>query len=138
MRPVLKIQARRSSLDAAQQQMPHRVEADGVQAQGIFDGRSYFFQCKGLKQSQNLDVLSAGVLVQPGFEQSSQLDKTLGQLPAGERRGLIERPALVFEQGQAVQRIVDRGPARIAMVAQLMALLSTGSQRPQPGVSMAF
>jgi hypothetical protein len=54
------------------------------------------------------------------------------------RRGLIERPALVFEQGQAVQRIVDRGPARIAMVAQLMALLSTGSQRPQPGVSMAF
>jgi len=37
------------------------------------------------------------------------LSEALRQLPSGERRGLIQSAALVFEQGQIVQRIVDGG-----------------------------
>jgi hypothetical protein len=43
VRPVMKIQLR-PTLDVAQREMLHCVEADGVQAQGIYDGMSYFFQ----------------------------------------------------------------------------------------------
>ena len=58
------------------------------------------------------------MLLQPGFEQAPQIGEALRKLPAGERRSLIQSQALVFEQGQVVQRIVDRGLARIgALVA---------------------
>ena len=44
---------------------------------------------------------------QPRFEQSPQLREALRQLPAGQRRGLIQRTGLLLEQGQVVQRIED-------------------------------
>src|SRR5271155_1300369 len=57
-------------------------------------------------------------LLQPGFQQSPQGGEGLGQLPAGKRRGLVQRPCLLFEQRQIVQRVVDH---RLAFIAAWMA-----------------
>jgi hypothetical protein len=62
---VLHVQPGRSSFDPAQQQMLDRVEADGAQLQGVFDGASYFFDGEGLQQAQHLHILPAAVLVEP-------------------------------------------------------------------------
>ena len=114
VRIVLHIQPRRSSFDAAQQQMTHRVEADRAQQQGFFDGVSYFRKGEGLHQTKHLHILAAAVLLEPGFEQTPQLREALRQLPAGQRRGLIQRPGLLFQQSQIVQRIEDH---RLAFIA---------------------
>jgi hypothetical protein len=45
--------------------MLDRVEADGAQLQGVFDGASYFFDGEGLQQAQHLHILPAAVLVEP-------------------------------------------------------------------------
>jgi hypothetical protein len=57
------------------------------------------------------------VLAEPGFEQTPQLRKALRQLPAGQRSGLIQRPRLLFQQGQIVQRIEDH---RLTFITALM------------------
>ena len=41
---------------------------------------------------------------QSRLQQPAQFSKALRQLPAGKRSGLVQRPALVFEQGKIVQR----------------------------------
>ena len=53
-------------------------------------------------------------LLEPGFEQTAQFGEALRQLPAGQWSGLIERPRLLFEQRQIVQRIEDHSLAFIA------------------------
>jgi DNA-binding transcriptional MerR regulator len=61
----------------------------------------------GLQQTKHLHILATAVLLQPGFEQPSQSQIARGQRPAGERRGVIEGPGLLFEQRQIVQRIEE-------------------------------
>ena len=68
------------------------VEADRAQQQGIFDGVSYFRKSEGLHQAEHLHILAAAVLAEPAFEQTPQLSKALWQLPAGQWRGLVQRP----------------------------------------------
>jgi len=58
------------------------------------------------------------VLLQPGLQQPSQRGEALGQLPAGQRRSLVQRACLLFEQRQIVQWVVDH---RLAFVAARMA-----------------
>ena len=83
-------------------------------ASACFDGGGDLFKSEVLDQPQHLDVLPAGVLPQSRLQQPAQLSEALGQLPSRKRRGLVQRPALVFEQSQVVQRIVDGGFAFIA------------------------
>jgi hypothetical protein len=107
MRIVVHIQSRRPAFDAAQQQMTNGVEADRAHQQRIFDRRELLLQGEGLHQAKHLHILAAAVLLEPGFEQTPQLRKALRQLPAGERRRLVQRSSLLFEQRQVVQRIED-------------------------------
>ena len=58
------------------------------------------------------------MLLQPGLQQPSQRGEALGQLPAGQRRSLVQRACLLFEQRQIVQWVVDH---RLAFVAARMA-----------------
>src|SRR5208283_4412969 len=67
-----------------------------------------------LEKPQYLDILSAGMLGQSSFEQTVQLGEALRQLPSRKRSGLVQRPALVFQQSQVVQRIVDGSFAFVA------------------------
>jgi hypothetical protein len=71
MWPIGQVKPRRPALDATEQKMAHGIEADGAQAQGIFDGVYYFSQSEGLQQSQHLDILAAGVFAETRFEQAS-------------------------------------------------------------------
>ena len=75
MRPVGHIQPRRSAFDAAQHEMAHGIEADGVPSQRIFDGMSYFIERKGLQQAQHLDVLARPVFLEPRLQQPAQLSE---------------------------------------------------------------
>src|SRR5450756_1892405 len=93
--------------------MAHGVETDRVQPKSMFDCGSNLFEWEGLKQPQHLDVLSAVTPGQSSFEQAEQLYEALRQLPAGQRRSLVQHPALLFEKSQIVQRIIDRGLALV-------------------------
>ena len=75
--------------------------------QSVVDGASDFLEREGLQQSKYLHVLAGAVFLQPRFEQAPQLRKTLRQLPVHERRRLVQRACLLFEQRQRVQRIKD-------------------------------
>lgn len=45
------------------------------------------------------------MLLQAQFQDLPQMLKAIGQLPAGSRRRLFQRPALVLQQSKIVQRI---------------------------------
>ena len=85
--------------------MAHGVEADGSHAPGTCDGACYFCPRVGFHQPQHLDVLAAGVFAETRFEQTSQLGEAIRQPPAGEWRGLVQGPALLFQQRQVMNRI---------------------------------
>src|ERR1035437_1612505 len=97
MWPVLHIQPRWPLLDAAQQEVPHRVEADRAQPQSVCDGVADYFECEGLQQSQHLDVLAAARLAESCFQQAAQREEAVRQLPAYQRSSLVKRPCLLFE-----------------------------------------
>ena len=50
MRIILHVLPWRPAIDAAQQQMLHRVEADRTQRERVFDGFRDFFKREGLQQ----------------------------------------------------------------------------------------
>jgi len=87
MRIVLDIQSRWRSLNAAQRQMTHRIEADRALSLGIVDGKSHLCEAEDLPQTEHLHILLTAVLLQSCFEQTRQLGEALMQMPAGERSG---------------------------------------------------
>src|ERR1035441_6566321 len=87
--------------------MPHGVETDRAQPQGVFDGAADHFDGKGLQQSQNLDVLAAACLAESRFEQSPQCEEAVRQLPAYQRGGLVKGSCLLFKKCKVVQWIED-------------------------------
>ena len=76
--------------------------------------RSTSWHRKRLQQTQHLHVLPLAALAQSCFQQPSQSGEALRQLPAHQRRGLIQCPCLLFQQGQIMQRIEDHVFALIA------------------------
>ena len=83
---------------------------------------------EGLEQAQDLDELAlaggAAVLrAQPGLEQPAQGRELRRQLPSLEWRRLVQRPDLLLQERQVVQRIEDEvgAPVRSAMPGDLLA-----------------
>ena len=72
------------------------------------DGLLDLVLMKILHQSQHLNELAASGIAHPGFHQPPQTMDAFCELLAVQRGGLIESPALVFQQGQIVQGIVDK------------------------------
>jgi hypothetical protein len=66
------------ALDAAQDEVPHGVEADRVQRERLLDGGRDLFEREVLDQPQDLDILLAGVLAQSRLQQTAQLSEALG------------------------------------------------------------
>jgi hypothetical protein len=66
-----------------------------------------------LKQAQNLDVLPLAGLAHAGLEQAAQGRELVGQPPALERSGLVQRTEFLLEQRQVVQRVEDEVLARV-------------------------
>jgi hypothetical protein len=63
---------------------------------------------KVLHQSKHLNELAPACIAHPRFHQPPQAMNAIGEPPAVERRSLVERLALVFQQRQIMQRIVDK------------------------------
>ena len=63
---------------------------------------------KGLQKTEHLHVLPLAGLAHAGFKQAAQVGVRLGQLPTGQRGGLIEGTDLPLQQGQIVDRLEDQ------------------------------
>jgi hypothetical protein len=78
-------------------------------------------EAKRFQQPQNLDELPLASLAQARFEQPTQHTEAIGQLPARQRRRLVERTRLLLEwrpsrpRGRREHPSVP--PARIAMLS---------------------
>ncbi len=88
--------------------MLDRIEADRTKSQGLADSALDVIELEGLEKAQHLDVLALARLAHARFQQTPQGGEALGQVPAGKRRGLVERADLVFDQRQIVQRVEDQ------------------------------
>ena len=117
-------------LQSGQQQHFHRVEADGAKPQRLRHGLFDLMLMEILHQPQHLDELAPPGIAHPRFHQPPQTMNAFGKLPAVERRGLIERLALVFQQSQIMQRIVDK--LRLVVAADMGGdrLAATGDLDP--------
>ena len=85
--------------------MLHGVEADGASRNGVTHGSRDLLDLERLHQPQDLHELAFALFAHPGFQKTPQRHELFRQLPAGQRRSLVESIDLLFDQGQVVQRI---------------------------------
>src|SRR3984893_16827189 len=95
-------------LQSGQQQHLHGVEADGAKMKRLCDGLLHLMLMKILHQLQHLNELAAAGIAHPRFHQSPKAMNAFGEPPVVERRGLVERLALVFQRRQIMQGVVDK------------------------------
>jgi hypothetical protein len=103
----LKVQPRRPSFDAAQHQMFDGIEADHAAGDRFSNSSQHIVETKHLQQAHDLDELALARLAQTGLEQTAQGRELVRQNPSGQRRGLVQRADLPFQQRRVVQRIED-------------------------------
>ena len=72
---------------------------------------------KILHQPQHLNELAPSGIAHSRLHQPAQTMNAFGQLPVIKRRGLIERFALVFQQSEIMQGIIDE--LRLAVAANM-------------------
>src|SRR4051794_6319919 len=99
------VEAWRPALDPAQHQMLHGVEADCAARNGITHGRRDLLDLERLHQPQALHELALTLLTHPRFQKTPQRHELFRQLPAGQRRSLVESIDLLLDQGEVMQRI---------------------------------
>ena len=75
---------------------------------GRFGGSQHVLGTEYLEQPQDLDELAFAALAHAGLDQAPQGGEFLGQVPAGQRRRLVESADLLFEQRQVMQRVEDK------------------------------
>ena len=88
--------------------MLDRVKADRATGDGLSDAGQHVLGAEYLQQPQDLDELAFAALAHAGLDQAPQRGEFLGQIPADQRRRLVESADLVFEQGQVMQRVEDK------------------------------
>jgi hypothetical protein len=101
------IEPRWPPLDPAQHQMLDRIEADRAARQGGANGGSDILEAERFQQTQNLHELPLASLAQAGLEQPAQHAEPVGQLPARQRRRLVERTRLLLQEREVMQRVED-------------------------------
>ena len=87
--------------------MLDRVKADRAAGDGLLDPGQHVLAAEDLQQSQDLDELAFAALAHAGLEQATQRGELLGQIPADQRRRLVESADLLLEQRQVMQRVED-------------------------------
>ena len=83
------------------------------QPERLAHGRVHVLEPERLQQAQHLDELALAGLAHAGLEQAAQRRERLGQVPALQRCGLVERAGLLLEQRQVVQRVEDEVLTRV-------------------------
>ena len=85
--------------------MLHGGEAEGAARDGVTHGSRHLLDLECLHQAQDLDELSLALFAHARLEQATQRVKLLGQPPARQWGGLVERVDLLLDQSQVVQRL---------------------------------
>jgi hypothetical protein len=85
--------------------MLHGIEAHCATGQAVANAGSHVLGLEHLHQTQHLPELTLALSAHAGFEQSAQRCERLGQRPTSQRRCLVERVGLLFDECQVVQRI---------------------------------
>ena len=93
------------SLDPRQRDQLDRIEADGAEPDRLGHGEGHDLPRHRLQQPQHLDELALAAVAHAGLQQMAQVLERLRQIPALQRRRLIERVRLGLDQRQIVQRI---------------------------------
>ena len=104
---VLQIQPCRPPLDPAQQQVLDGIERDRPHPQSIIDGLRDFRERERFHQPKDLYELALALLAQARFHQTVQFAEAFRQLPASQRRCLIQRIRLLLQQRQVMQGVED-------------------------------
>ena len=99
------IETRRSPLDPTQHEMLDRVEADRAAVDRVGDGGRHVLDLECLHEAQHLDKLALALLAHAGLEETPQCRELLRQLPADERRGLVQCVDLPLDQREVMQRV---------------------------------
>jgi hypothetical protein len=86
--------------------MLDRIEANRAARQGGANGGGDILEGERFQQTQNLHELPLASL-QAGFEQPAQHTEPIGQLPARQRRRLVERTRLLLQEREVMQRVED-------------------------------
>src|SRR5689334_14945878 len=87
--------------------MLDRVKADRATRDGLSDTGQHVLGAEYLQQPQHLDELAFAAFGHAGLDQAAQRGKFLRQVPADQRRCLVESANLLFEQRQVMQRVED-------------------------------
>jgi len=85
--------------------MLDRVIADCAAGDSSSDTGQHVLGTEYLQQPQDLDKLAFAALGHASLDQTTPRGKFLGQVPADQRRGLVESTDLLFEQSQVMQRL---------------------------------
>src|SRR6476659_2209248 len=85
--------------------MLYGVEADRAARNGIMNGSSELLDLERLHQPQHLHEFALTLLAHPDFQKTPQRHELFRQLPADQRRSLVESVDLLLDQGEVVQRI---------------------------------
>ena len=85
--------------------MLHRVEADRTAVDGVAHAGRDILDREHFQQPQHLHELALALLAHARLQQAAQRRERLGQVPAGQRRRLVERTDLALEQRQVMQRV---------------------------------
>ena len=116
----------RPSLDPRQRDQLDRIEADSAEPDRLGHGEGHDLKRYRLQQPQHLDELALAAVAHAGFQQMAQVLEGLGQIPALQRRRLIERVGLGLDQREIMQRVghehafavAARVPGDLASAAQ--------------------
>src|ERR1019366_1020914 len=97
----------RPLLDTSQNDLLDRVKADGAQPDRVVHRAGDDLLGRRLHQTQHLDELALAAIAHPGFEKVAKMLKAFRQIPALQRRRLVESVRLHLDQRQIVQRVVN-------------------------------
>jgi hypothetical protein len=85
--------------------MLDRVKADRAAGDGLSDAGQHVLGAEYLQQPQDLDELALAAFGHAGLDQATQRGEFLGQVPADQRRCLVESADFALKQSQVMQRV---------------------------------
>ena len=95
-------------LDARQQQVLDGIEADQSPLHRVLHRRRHLALREVLQQTQHLDVFALAARPEARFEEAAQRVEGRIELPAPQRRRLVQGSRLLLQQRQVVQRVSFR------------------------------
>src|SRR3546814_2544664 len=108
------VQPGRYAFDPAQDEVLDGIEADGAKIDGLFDRRLEIGEGERFQQAQYLHIFAPAMFVHAPFHHPLQCRERFGQVPALQRRSLVECVDLLLDPRAIMERVEDNLLAGIA------------------------